>query len=90
MITRQFDLDGEQNVPALFSTMLCFINSALLFLIGQGCSGKDAAVSRRYWLSLGVLFCFLGIDENISIHEMLINFIHHRIGKTTECSILPG
>ena len=80
-ITRQFDLDSEQNVPALFSTLLFFINSALLFLLGHRCAGKDEAGLRRYWLLLGGLFFFLGIDENISIHEMLIAFIRNRMGR---------
>jgi len=82
-ITRQFDLDGEANVPAFFSTGLFFINSALLFLVSKVRSEGDEGFSRRCWLMLAVLFCFLGIDENISIHEMLVGMIHNRLGSTT-------
>jgi hypothetical protein len=75
-LNRLFDLDGEANVPAVFSTFLFLFNSALLFLIHRlgrrGPSGHEGAT----WLFLSLLFCFLGIDEAVSIHELFIDIIH--------------
>lgn len=65
-----FDLDQEGNVPAFFSTGLFLINSALFFLLWKMRDFVDG--SRRIWLFLAGLLCFLGLDELASIHERLI------------------
>ena len=65
-----FFLDGEGNLPALFSTGLFLINAALFAIVWK--AKKEAADSRRIWLVLSAVFVFLAIDESISIHERLI------------------
>lgn len=65
-----FFLDGEGNLPALFSTWLFLIN-ALLFLVVWKAAGI-AGDSRKIWLLLSGIFVFLALDESISIHERMI------------------
>jgi hypothetical protein len=69
-VVRLFDLDAEANIPTLFSTFLFWFNSALLFLIYRLRRRETDGKEGRVWLFLGVLFCFLGIDEAVSIHEL--------------------
>ena len=69
-VVRLFDLDAEANIPALFSTFLFLFNSALLFLIYRLRQHETAGKEGAIWLFLSVLFCFLGIDEAVSIHEI--------------------
>lgn len=62
--SRWFDLDGEYNVPALWSSLL---------LLAAG--GLAALVARRpRWrvvAGLAVLFAFMGLDEAVAVHERL-------------------
>lgn len=65
-----FDLGYEENVPAIFSSLLFFINSTLLlFLWHRHKQLKNA--DHWYWLGLSVLFLFLGFDEGARLHEKL-------------------
>lgn len=63
------NFDIEKNLPSLFSTLLHFSASALLlktFFLG-GASPKN----RFFWISLSIVFLFLGLDELLRIHEMV-------------------
>ena len=75
-----FFLDGEGNLPAIFSTWLFLIN-ALIFLVVWKASGL-AGDSRKIWLFLSSVFVFLALDESISIHERLINPLRQALGAT--------
>ena len=66
-----FFIDGEGNLPALYSTLL-FLLTAGLFLMVAKAAGR-AGDSRRIWLVLAILFVFLALDESLSIHERLID-----------------
>ena len=70
-IIRGLDFDNERNIPAFFSTVLLLISASLL--------GSIAAVKRkeqdsytRHWAMLSLIFVFLALDENVSLHERLI------------------
>lgn len=65
-----FDLDGERNVPSLFSGLLILSCGVLLSLIALG--GRGRRVGRTYWLGLAAIFLFLAVDEVVSLHERLI------------------
>jgi hypothetical protein len=71
-INQLFDLDGESNLPTLFSTGLFLINSGLLFCVAsiQPTAGKPSP--RLPWVLLAAIFGFLGIDESVSIHELFV------------------
>jgi hypothetical protein len=63
-----FDLDSEENVPAIFSGMLLFVASGLAFLVAR-------RTERIPWLALGALFAFMAVDELAAIHEKLGDWI---------------
>ncbi len=66
-----FFLDGEGNVPAIFSTWLFLINAVLFLIVWKAaCLAGD---SPKIWLFLSGVFVFLALDESISIHERLID-----------------
>lgn len=75
-----FFLDGEGNVPAIFSTWL-FLISAALFWITWRAAGR-AGDSNRIWLVLAIIFVFLALDESISIHERLIDPLRLALGAS--------
>jgi hypothetical protein len=75
-----FFLDGEGNVPSIFSTWLFLIN-AVLFLMVWKAAGL-AGDSQKIWLFLSSLFIFLAIDESISIHERLIDPLRQALDAT--------
>ena len=72
--TRFFGLDEEANFPSLYSTVTLFFCSFLLAIIT---SIKKSVKSRyvKFWQALSLIFLFLAIDENCSIHEILIPLI---------------
>ena len=66
-----FDLDREQNIPTLFSSLLFIFNALLFWLLG-----KRDNEEGRYWYGLAGVFVFLSFDESATIHE--------KIGDITE------
>lgn len=63
-----FDLNGERNAPATFSTCLFLVNAALLLRVARSLP----AAARTAWQLLAGLFVFLAADEFVSIHEQLV------------------
>ncbi|MEX2262166.1 MAG: hypothetical protein WD696_09455 [Bryobacteraceae bacterium] len=76
-----FDLDGERNVPAWFSSGLLLICSALAGLIGMR-ERDRLAEGALYWLGLSPVFLFLSLDETVSIHEMSIRPVQRSLETT--------
>jgi len=75
-----FFLDGEGNVPAIFSTWLFLLNAVLFLIVWKAaCLSGD---SHKIWLFLSSVFVFLAFDESISIHERLINPLRQALGAT--------
>lgn len=75
-----FFLDGEGNLPAIFSTWLFLLN-AVIFLITWKAAGL-AGEGQKIWLLLSSVFVFLALDESISIHERLINPFREALDAT--------
>ncbi|MFC4427060.1 hypothetical protein [Deinococcus navajonensis] len=71
-------LNGETNLPALFSTLLLLLAAAVLGVIALA---RTAALDtyRSVWTGLTVLFVYLGVDEGASLHEKLIEPVHDLI-----------
>jgi hypothetical protein len=74
-----FSLDGEQNIPSLFSTVLLLIASLLLAIIAMLEKGHLSPDTSR-WVVLAVGFLLMAIDESVSIHEMLIPPMRRLLG----------
>ena len=66
-----FDLNNENNIPTFFSTFLLVSSSALLAVIAGG--STVAARDAGYWRWLSIIFLYLAVDEDASLHEMLID-----------------
>ena len=75
-----FFLDGEGNVPAIFSTWLFLLNAVIFLIVWKAaCQAGD---SQKIWLFLSSVFVFLALDESISIHERLINPLRQALDAT--------
>ncbi|GAB3094405.1 hypothetical protein [Lysobacter terrae] len=73
------NLDGESNVPALFSTFLLLGAAAVLLAIAaleRLHEGRDAGK----WFLLAFGFTVMGFDENLALHERLIEPMRHLLG----------
>lgn len=66
-----FDLDGERNIPTLFSVCLLAGAAALLAVIALLKNNQGAADVSR-WVMLAIGFLCMAADEGWSFHERLI------------------
>lgn len=74
-----FNLDREENIPALFSTGLLLMASALLaFIAVLERSNRSADVSK--WSILAAGFLLMGMDESLSLHEHMIEPMRRLLG----------
>lgn len=69
-IHRLFDLDGEQNLPAWFSSVQLFLIGVVFWLKSRQCNTGEAP-SSLFFLLVGLGFIFLSADEAASIHEQV-------------------
>ena len=65
-----FNVNVENNVPTFFSTLL--LVSCTIALAAVARLPSNTARERRHWGWLGLIFLFLALDEDASIHELLI------------------
>lgn len=68
-LVRLFNLDGEANLPTLFSTLLLLSASMLLLCIGMHERRGNSPFATR-WLLLATGFLFMAVDEAAMIHEL--------------------
>ena len=61
------NFDTEKNIPSIFSSLLHFLASIFLGVIAI--SDLSLRKSQTFWLTLSVVFLFLGFDELLRIHE---------------------
>lgn len=73
-----FDLNREQNVPTLYSTLQLALAAAVLALLSFESYARDRWQSA-YWAGLGTTFAFLMGDEFCAWHEHLIGPIRERL-----------
>lgn len=78
-LAQAFDLNGEGNVPALFSTLLLVSATALLALIASVARRERAPFARR-WGALAVIFAYLAVDEAAQFHEKIALNVADLIG----------
>jgi hypothetical protein len=73
-------LDGEKNIPAMYSTVLLWFN-AFIFLCITGVVPRKA-YGKSYWFGLFLIFLFLGLDESIEIHERCMEVVKNVVGAS--------
>lgn len=66
---RQFNLDGENNIPSWYASCALLFSAMLLAVVGA-VKRYEQAPRAAQWLGLAAIFLFLSIDEAASIHEM--------------------
>lgn len=71
---RLLDLNEELSFGTAYSVALLLGSALLVALLAVAArrQGGPAARDARWWAGLAVMFTFMGIDEGIAIHEMLI------------------
>ena len=72
-----FDVNIENNVPTFFATFLLVSCAALLAVIAL--QPAVAAREAAYWRWLCLIFLFLAVDEDASLHELLIEPIQRHL-----------
>jgi hypothetical protein len=81
MMRALFDLNREQNLPTLFSTLQLLLAAVLLLVLFA-----DARISKlsdsAYWLGLAMIFAFLAADEFCEWHEKLIGPLRRALHPT--------
>lgn len=65
-----FNLNYENNVPTFFAAFLLLACAVLLALVARTQRGR---MEQRRWQGLAVVFAFLAVDEDASLHELLID-----------------
>lgn len=72
-------LDGENNLPALFSTaLLC--SAALLLLLVAMLGRRERSPDTSKWLILAAGFALMALDEALALHEHLIEPMRGLLG----------
>ena len=73
-----FDLNREQNVPTLFSSMLLISAGALCVF-----TSRLASRWRWQWYFMALVFVVLGIDETFGLHEPLFFVLRGNRSEST-------
>ena len=66
-----FNLDRELNFPTWYSALMIGFCSLLLRIIATGKKQQGDRYTKD-WQLLSLIFCFMAIDEVVSIHEIFI------------------
>ena len=67
-----WDLDGEWNVPASFSTLQMALVACVAWAIAFTATAQPR-LQRLYWLVIGLGFFALAFDEHLLLHERSVN-----------------
>ena len=74
-----FDLNGERNVPAWFSSSILLLCALLLAAIAHSeGTGEGRDVTR--WRVLSAIFLVMSVDEAVQIHEQTIHPLRSVLG----------
>jgi hypothetical protein len=78
----EFHLNGENNLPTWFSTLILFVCSLLLGLIAD-VKRRAGEAYRTHWAVLALIFAYLSLDEMASLHELLNEPLRQWFGGET-------
>ncbi len=74
-------VDGEGNIPALYSALTLLLSGLLLGVIAYVKKQENSRYAR-HWRVLAGIFCFLSFDEFFQFHEQLISPVRKLLGAT--------
>ena len=75
----RFDVDGEANIPTLYSTVLILgaaVLSALVGLLTRAQGGRD----RLYWYAIAWILVVMATDEAVPFHNWATEPVRHLFG----------
>jgi hypothetical protein len=72
-----FNLDGEANIPAWFSSIQIFIASLICWRIA-GQTGNAEKPSPLFWRTIGSFLFLLSLDEVVQLHERITAYFGSR------------
>ncbi len=78
-VFRIINLDGENSLPAWYSSGLMLVAAALLFLLHR-LSLRQRPENATSWLVLALIFLALSFDEVAALHETLTEPIRNALG----------
>ncbi len=67
----KLNVDGEETIPAWFSSSLLLSCSILLAVIASGVK-RAGERYKLHWFTLSIIFALLSLDESIAVHESFI------------------
>lgn len=70
-IAQIFDVDSENNIPTMYSSLSLLICSILLAIIAYIKKAVNNPYTR-HWITLSGIFLYLSADEIMTLHERLI------------------
>lgn len=78
-----FDLDGERNLPTLFSVLLLLLAAWHMAAIGRRLRAepRPGELGPWPWLLLAVAFAYVAADEGLVIHERLNEPLRSWLGR---------
>lgn len=74
-------MDAENNIPTIFTSLVILLCSLVLFLIGFLYKKNDWKF-HHHWTGLGIIFLFIGLDEILVIHELIIIPLREKYNAT--------
>lgn len=75
LVVRYFNFNGEENVPAFFSSLLLTFAAVMLYVIYHLHESWKRSSDNKYWLLLSLVFIFMAIDESVQLHEHIAEFV---------------
>ena len=86
------NLDGENNLPSLYSSLSLLFCSCLLAVI-TALKKTNCENFVRHWGALAIIFLYLSLDEFFGFHEKLSKFLNltfHTSGFLRFAWVVPG
>jgi hypothetical protein len=79
-ISNLLNVNGEQNLPTFYSSLMLLVAALLCGLIAR--SHSQSATYVRPWAALSVAFVLVSFDEFVSIHEQAGETLRDQLGIT--------
>ena len=74
-----FHLERENNFPTFFQTTLIFFSALIIFFILKFNITKEK-IPKHYWITLLIMFLYMGTDEIVGLHEKITYIIEKIYG----------
>ena len=81
VIANFLNVNGEQNLPTFYSSLMLLVAALLCGLIARSHSESDHT-NVRHWTALSVAFVLVSLDEFASIHEQAGVRLREQLGIT--------